>query len=170
MKMLQIFAREDALRDYKLKKVKAFGAIYFFEDQVNGVVDMSSGHINELNVNEKILTDGNISLSRINRYAPQVIWHDRLQTLDNGSSIAIEIDGATYMVCAITFGDKIAYEIHVTEESQELYDKILAYLFANNHVINPNLVFFRSPKEIVLNNSKQKVLLNLKTGTERVLK
>lgn len=170
MKMLQIFTKEDTLRKYKLQKGISYGKVYFFEDQVNGVIDMSSGSINNLHVSEKIYTDGNISLNKINKYAPSVVWNEQFQTLDEGSSIAIEIMGATYMVCAIKYGNQTAYEIHVTEESKELYGKILAYLFNHGHDINPNLIFFTPSNDIILDNNKQKVLLNLKTGTERVIR
>lgn len=170
MKKLQIFTRGDSLRDYKIQKANTYGKVYFFEDQVNGIIDVSSGSINSLPIREKIITDGNISLNKLNKYTPQVVWKESLQTLDSGSSIAIEIDGATYMVCIISYGDKTVYEIHTNNPSRELYDKVLAYLFEHRHNLAPNAVFFNESNDVILDNNKQKVLLNLKKSTQRVIR
>lgn len=146
----QIIANCDPLYGFKYDIQDRYPDCSIFEHDVNQTVDLGCGEYNGNLVREKIITDGKISLHRKNPYRPNIIWQNVFVTLENGTSISIDISDATFMVDVIRFGEKKENEIHVVEEDKDSLQTILNYLYHRQPMANLSTVTFKNPSILIL--------------------
>lgn len=146
----QIIANCDPLHGFKYDIQERYPDCSIFEHDVNQTVDLGCGEYNDNLVREKIITDGKISLHRKNPYQPNIVWQNVFVTLENGTSISIDISDATFMVDVIRFGEKRENEIHVVEEDKDSLQTILNYLYHRQPIANLSTVYFKTPSILVL--------------------
>lgn len=171
----QYFSNYDRLRDFKIDSVHKYGSCSFFEHNINTTSSANNGTFNGLPISERILTDGNISLEKINREPSYVIWENHLLTLEDGRNIELTIEGATFMVASITYGEEVHHEIHTIHEDKSLLERILHLIYEQNGIsLETNSITFKIPCAVHLENiikgKKQKEVLNLETGKTSIRK
>lgn len=171
----QYFSNYDRLRDFKMEATQRYTNCSFFEHEINAVSSINNGIFNNLPISERVLTDGKISLDKINRGNSYVIWENHLLTLEDGRSIEIKIEGATFMVASIMYGEEVHHEIHTNQEDNLLLEKILDLVYKQNgSSIETSSVTFKTPCivsfENIIKGKKGKEELNLITGKINIRK
>lgn len=147
----QVFSKHDPLRAFKEKANKKFPNCAFFTSPVNSTIDIGSGYIGENAVTESIITDGSISLQKKNFSKPLVIWENHLLTLENGTSISIEIENASFMIHVVNYLGQTQVDIHVSEEEKALLQNILDFFYRKRTSrYAASSVTFTSPSILVL--------------------
>lgn len=159
----QIIATCDPLYGFKYNTQEKYPDCSIFEHDVNQTIDLGCGEFKGNLVREKIITDGQISLHRKNPYNPNIVWQNVFVTLDNGTSISIDISGATFMVDVIRFGEKKEHEIHVVEEDKDSLQTILNFLYHRQPIANLSTITFKTPSILVLESA-----VNGTTKTEEI--
>lgn len=148
----QVFTSTDYLKGFKESKVKKFQDCAFFNHEINDKpIDIGLGYFNESIIKESIVTDGTISLQRKNLYSPSIIWQEHFITLENGTSISIEIKNATFMLVITNYLGEKQVDIHVTEESRTLLQNILDFFYGKQTgKFETSSISFTSPTVIML--------------------
>lgn len=161
MANLQAFTIDDNLRSQK-ELITDFYNVTFTEHPVNGIVSVNSGTKNNIIIEEEILTDGIISIERNNLVTPSIVFLNNYIVLDEGLSININLNKATFYINIIKSNDIIQYDVHVEKESKELLDKIYQ-LISNYKQNNINSISIRYPGKITITN-----IINGKNQTEYI--
>ena len=163
-----IVATSDPLYAYKSNIYERFKNCSFFEHDVNQITDIGVGEYNGFFVREKFITDGKISLQRKNIYAPKLVWQNSLITLENGTSISVNISEASFMVDIIQFGTQRVNEIHVAQENEAELQKIIDLLYGSKMLTTESSICFTSPTRLVLesvvNGKRVQENLDFETG------
>lgn len=150
MSRLQIFSRFDELNYFKTEKESAYKCL-FFEHPINRTFDVATGSLDGTIYEETIITDGTIELNGKNFYSPNVVWNNELITLNDGISISIKVNNATFFVTKIKVGDVVGYDIHTEKESEELLNKIINYIYNNEkHLFDTESIALKYPYYIKL--------------------
>jgi hypothetical protein len=168
----QCFSPYDKLVDFKVNSVNKYYNCSFFEHKVNATTSLNFGKHNDKTVSERIITDGNISLENISKDPAMVIWENHILPLEDGKSIDITIDRATFMVVSITYGNNVHHEIHVEHEDEGLLRHILHLIYKENgNSEKTSSITFKNPAiillETIVNKNKTRETLNLKNGKTR---
>ncbi len=150
----QIFAKGDSLRLFKQDKQTKFPNCAFYQHDINNQeIDISSGFEGNIPINESIITDGEISLQKKNLYSPSIVWEEHLLTLENGTSISITLDKASFMIAVTKRLGEQQIDIHVTEESRDLLTKILNFFYGKQSgLFQTSSIYFTSPTILILEN------------------
>lgn len=156
MSKFQVFSGFDPLRDFKLMTSNIHDC-NFFEHEINGkTINISSGTNEDIIYQEKIITDGIIDLENINHDHKFIIWHNNLMSLNNGMSLKIKIENASFFINIvtkniITRNYEQEFNIHTETESEELLSKIINYLYAhNNGIFDTNSISLQYPSIMIL--------------------
>lgn len=168
----QYFSNYDKLRDFKIATLQQYANCSFFEHDINAVSSVSNGFFEDKPITERIITDGNISLEKHNKSSSYLIWENHLLTLENGNSIEFRIDGASFMVVSIKYGDEVHHEIHSIEENRELLERILHLIYnQKGSSARTSSITFKTPSiislENIVNKQRRKEIINLKTGNSK---
>lgn len=168
----QIITPFDKLKEFKENAYTSYHNCSFFEHDVNSTINLNCGEYQNNLVKEKIITDGTISLQRKNNYKPGIVWQNVFVTLENGTSISIDITGATFMINIINFGNDREHEIHIVREDKESLQTILNYLYHQQPITGLSSISFKSPTSLVLestlNNKLEQETLDFNTGVSKV--
>lgn len=150
----QVFASADPLKKFKEEKAKQFHNCAFFNHKINGKeMDISRGFEGEIPIDESIITDGEISLQKKNLYSPSIIWQEHFITLENGTSICITIERATFMIVITNRLGEKQVDIHVTEEDKNALTNILNFFYGNRpSLFQTSSIRFTSPTVLTLQN------------------
>lgn len=132
MGRLQIFDRSDKLRDIKMEATE-FLNITFAEHPINEKINIGSGSKNGIVLEEQILTDGTISIERNNKTSPSIVLLNNYIKLDEGLSISISLQKASFYINIIKCGNIIQYDVHTEKESKELLNHILQFISLDGH-------------------------------------
>ena len=154
MEKRQIFAESDPLRLFKEDAQKKHPNCAFFNHEINGrEFDINRGFCKGESVNETIITDGNISLQKKNLYSPTIVWKEHLVTLENGTSICITIENATFMIVITNHSGKKQVDIHVPVEDIQNLTNILNFFYGNKSgLFQTSSIRFTSPTILTLQN------------------
>lgn len=125
---LQVFSSLDELKYFKEVKQGAYRCL-FFKHPINRTFDICEGELDGVTYEESIITDGDITLGKMNYHRPIIIWQNKVLTLDEGLSIAITLENATFFINKIKINDMVGYDIHTEYESEELLTKIIEYIY-----------------------------------------
>ena len=156
MANLQAFTIDDNLRSQK-ELINDFYNVTFTEHPVNGIVPVNSGTQNNIIIEEEIITDGIISIKRNNLVTPSIVFLNNYIVLDEGLSININLNKATFYINIIKSNNIIQYDIHVEKESKELL------VISNYTQNNINSISIRYPRKITITN-----IINGKNKTEYI--
>lgn len=147
----QMFVRHDSLREFKESAQKTFPNCAFYSDKANGVVNIGAGFLNGNSVTERIVTDGTISLQRKNQDSPHIVWENHLYTLENGTSISIEIEKASFMIDVVSYLGQEQVDIHVEQEDKNFLQRILNYFYERQvGLYDTHSITFTSPTILLL--------------------
>lgn len=175
MSKLQVFSSFDPLLNFKLNVTDVYDCIFLQNENINGQINIGTGTKDNIIVEEKIITDGYISLDKKNPNTPLIVWKNNLIRLDNGLSISINISNATYLINRIRYGNEEVFEITLQNENEELMQRIIEYIY-NNQLRNftPNSIALYHPSTIALENYVSgkpiKEVMDFKTGKEKTFK
>ncbi len=132
MSQLQIFISPDDLAEYKLNRHEQYGCL-FFEHDINKTMDIGQGVYNNTIYQEGIITDGNINLNRKNFNMPFIIYKNQLFKMEDGLSIPITLRNASFYILKTKVQKDsnidTEYSIHCNNESKELLDKLIKYIY-----------------------------------------
>ncbi len=170
----QIFVRNDPLYDFKKGLNKAHPKCQLFiHNDVNGPLKISSGRLYRQEVKEKFLTDGTISLERYSREPAFIVWREAVLTLDDHISFDFNLEDASFFIYDLSYGYERRFEIHTSLESTAIYEKIITYLLEREKLEGTlNSIRFSSLRtlEQVIQKQHQKIVMDTKTGKEKVYK
>lgn len=171
----QIFIKEDPLRLFKEKAQRRFPNCAFYTHSVNGSIDVATGSLDEMPATESVITDGKISLQRKNHYSPSIVWENHFLTLDNGTSISIEIQDASFMISVTKYLGQEQVEIHVEKEDRDTIQKILDFFYKKQiGLYNTNSITFNSPTilklESIVDGRQSQEIIDFNTGSSQYRK
>lgn len=156
MSKFQVFSGYDPLKNFKLMTNDTHDCI-FLEHEINGkTINISSGTNKDIVYQEKIITDGIINLEKLNHDHKLVIWHNNLISLNNGISLKIKIEKASFFINIVTKkvftqNHEYEYNIHTETESEELLSKIINYLCTNGKgIFDTNSISLQYPSTMIL--------------------
>lgn len=151
MKNKQVFLNVDPMKDFKEKKQSSFPNCAFYTSPINSSIDIGSGFYNGGMITESVITDGTISLQKKNLSKPLIIWENHLLTLENGTSISIEISKATFMIDIAKYLGQEQIDIHIEKDDKELLESILNYFYGKQlGLFETSSITFTSPTILVL--------------------
>lgn len=154
METRQIFAECDPLKLFKKDARKKYPNCAFFNHEINGkLVDINRGFDGDVPIDETIITDGEISLQKKNFYSPSIVWKEHLITLENGTSICITIERATFMIVITNRLGEKQVDIHVAEEDRTTLTNILNFFYGKQSgLFQTSSIRFTSPTVLTLQN------------------
>lgn len=166
----QFFSSIDPLKSFKEEAKSKFPNCSFFNHEVNSSIDIGSGMYEGKTITESIITDGKISLQKKNFEKPVVIWANHLLTLENGTSISISIEDATFMIDIIKCLSQEQVDVHIPTEDKETLQKILNFFYGKQlGLYNTNSITFTSPTILVLeslvNGKRKQETINFASGS-----
>jgi len=130
MSTLQVYDTLDTLRCYKLTKHKQYGC-FFYEFNINKKFNVGVGTKDNIEYKETVITDGSISLNKKNFETPIIVFKNQAFKMDNGLSIPININNASFFILKVYRDKDIEYNIYYEQPNEELLDKIIRYIY--NH-------------------------------------
>lgn len=150
----QIFIEGDPLKLFKINAQKKHPNCAFFNHEFNGKeMDINRGFCGNIPIDEAIITDGEISLQKKNFYSPSIIWQEHFITLENGTSICIKIEHATFMIVITNRLGEKQVDIHVAEEDRETLTNILNFFYGGRSgLFQTSSIRFTSPTILTLQN------------------
>ena len=168
MRNTQIYVEEEPFRKLKEDITQKYSNVAFYEDQVNGIINIASGTLQNRSVMEKIVADGPITLVKKPHYTPSIVWLNQYVRLDNGQAISIEISESTFFIDFIYFGNMVQCDVHLIEESKEAIENALYILKhrATSH-LKTNSITFQSPTILLLEKAFDKRVIREKIDLKK---
>ncbi len=171
----QIFIREDPLKLFKEKVQTRFPNCAFYNHPVNGNVDVATGSLEGVSATEAVITDGTISLQRKNHYSPSIVWKNHFLTLDDGTSVSIEIQNASFMISVTKYLGQSQVDIHVEKEDRDTIQRILNFFYQKQlGLYNTNSITFNSPTilklESIVDGKQSQELIDFNLGSSQYRK
>jgi hypothetical protein len=154
MKNNQVFASIDSLKNYKQLLINKYNCM-FFEHNTNAITTINCGMKDFDIYHEKIITDGDIKVIGKNIGKPSIVCEEEYITFDKGMSLVIEISNSTFYINLLCRNKETLYEIHMNEESLELIDKIMNYIYKCRNGIDTSAMALYYPDTIKLTDFEQ---------------
>lgn len=148
----QIFTQCDSLKLIKENAKKQHPNCAFYTHEINGrEIDINTGFIGEEEIREAIITDGKISLQRKNHYSPRVVWENHLVTLNNGFSISITIEEATFMIVVTNRSGDKQVDMHIPNPDRKTIQDIIRFFYGGKQsLFEASSIRFTSPTMLIL--------------------
>lgn len=156
MNNLQVYTPYDPLINYKIYLNKKYNCM-FFEHNTNTITNINCG-MKELDIyHEKIITDGNIEVINKSEGKPTMICENKIITFDKGLSLSIKISNSTFFINIVRKNTEKVYEIHMNEESRELIDNIIKYIYYSRTGIDTSAIALYYPDTIKTTNYEEDI-------------
>ncbi len=168
----QMYSKIEPLYAFKKDLNRKYPMCQFFlHDNINGELKASCGQLYRKQVREKFLTDGHFALKRYNREPAFIVWKEAVLTLDTYTSFDFNLEDASFYIYDLQYGQERRFEIHVSEESEFIYEKLVQYLMEREKMeAQLDGIRFSDMRtlELILQRSHQKIMLDFKSGKEKV--
>ena len=175
MKSLEVSRDIHSLEILKQEIRKKYKNCHIDEQELEHTVHMSAGMLHGRSTLERIITDGTISFKEKEEKPQKILWQNHLIQLENGTTITVEIQDATFMVDIIRLGKEEEVSIHIENPDPKLLENLIGYLYRHHYGgFKENRIEFTSPMILEIQNRLETIKwverVNFSRGTHTKVK